>query len=231
MYNARRIIGALAGLLALLGLAAAAWFSVLLARADAEFRKGTPEGVARAVELAPRNTAYLSQHALQIEYEGGDSRPLLEEIARLNPDSSAPRIRLGLDAEVRGDLAGAERWLLEAARVDRQYEPRWTLANFYFRQRKLDRFWKWIRSALEVSYGDRTAAFDLAWAAAPDTRVILCARFRIGMRSSPRSRYTCCAATKATPHRWPDAFAMERCLGRSRAESRNGRAAGKRPPL
>jgi tetratricopeptide (TPR) repeat protein len=173
MYNARRIIGALAGLLALLGLAAAAWFSVLLARADAEFRKGTPEGVARAVELAPRDTAYLSQRALQVEYEGGDSRPLLERIARLNPDSSAARIRLGLDAEVRGDLAGAERWLLDAARVDRQYEPRWTLANFYFRQQRMDEFWKWIGAALEASYGDRTAAFDLCWRAAPDSRIIM----------------------------------------------------------
>jgi hypothetical protein len=173
MYNARRIVGGLAGLVALLGLAAAAWFSVLLARADAEFRKGTPEGVARAVELAPRNTAYLSLRALQIEYEGRDPRPLLESIAKLNPDASAPRIRLGLDAEVRGDLAGAERWLLDAARVDRQYEPRWTLANFYFRQQRTNDFWTWLRSALEVSYGDRAAAFDLAWAAAPDTRVIL----------------------------------------------------------
>jgi hypothetical protein len=169
MYNVRRI----AGLLAILSLAAAAWFSILLARADAEFRKGTPEGVARAVELAPRNTAYLSLRALQVDYDGGDMRPLLEEIARMNPAASAPRIRLGLDAEVRGDLAGAERWLLDAARVDRQYEPRWTLANFYFRQPNMDQFWKWMRSALEVSYGDRKAAFDLCSAAAPDTPAIL----------------------------------------------------------
>ncbi len=177
------------------------------ARADAEFRTGTPQGVARAVELAPRNTAYLSLHALQVEYEGRDSRPLLEEIARLNPDASAPRIRLGLDAEVRGDLASAERWLLDAARVDRQYEPRWTLANFYFRQRTLDRFWAWLRSALEVSYGDRAAAFDLAWAAAPDTRTILSRA--IPDRHEVVAAFldsTCCAATKATPHPWPDAF-------------------------
>jgi hypothetical protein len=169
MYNVSKV----AGLLSLLGLAAAAWFSILLARADAEFRKGTPRDVARAVELTPRSTAYLSQQALQIEYEGGDSRPLLAEIARINPGASAPRIRLGLDAEVRGDLGSAERWLLEAARVDRQYEPRWALANFYFRQQKMDDFWKWMRSALEVSYGDRAAAFDLASAASPDTRTIL----------------------------------------------------------
>jgi hypothetical protein len=169
MYNVSKI----AGLLALLGLTVAAWFSVLLARADTAFRKGTLESVARAVELEPRNAAYLSLRASQIEYDGGDPRPLLEEIARINPDASAPRIRLGLDAEVRGDIAGAERWLVDAARVDRQYEPRWALSNFYFRQRRTNDFWTWLRSALEVSYGDRAAAFDLAWAAAPDTRVIL----------------------------------------------------------
>jgi hypothetical protein len=173
MYNARQIVGALIGFLALLGLAAAAWVSVLLGRADAEFRKGTPVGVARAAELAPRNTAYLSMHALQLEYAGADPEPLLEEIARLNPDSSAPRIRLGLDAEVRGNLVGAERWLLDAARVDRQYEPRWTLANFYFRRQRMNDFWTWLRSALEISYGDRAAIFDLAWAASSDSQVIL----------------------------------------------------------
>jgi hypothetical protein len=173
MYNVSRVTSRVAGLLAILSLAAAAWFSVLLARADAEFRKGTPVGVARAAELAPRNTQYLSMRALQLEYAGTDPRLLLEEVARLNPDSSAPRIRLGLDAEVRGDLVGAERWLLDAARADRQYEPRWTLANFYFRQQKTDEFWKWMHLALEVSYGDRVPAFDLCWRAAQDTATIM----------------------------------------------------------
>lgn len=157
----------------MLGLGAAAWFSILLARADAEFRAATPESVARATRLTPLNTAYLSLRALQVEYSGGDPRPLFEEIARINPNASAPRIRLGLDAEARGDLAAAERWLLDAARVDRQYEPRWTLANFYFRQQRMDDLWKWIHAALEVSYGDRRAAFDLCWQASSDAALIL----------------------------------------------------------
>ena len=71
------------GVFSLAGLAAAAWFSIVLARADHEFRKGTPEAVARAVELTPRNTAYLSLRALQVEYGGGDARPLLERMAAL----------------------------------------------------------------------------------------------------------------------------------------------------
>lgn len=152
---------------------AAGWFSIRLAWADAEFRKGTPESVARAAELAPLNTTYLTLEALQVEYAGGDARPLLERIARITPDASAPRIKLGLEEEIRGDAEGAEKWLLEAAGVDHQYEPRWTLANFYFRQQRMDDFWKWIRAALEVSYGDRSAAFDLCRQASPDTRAIL----------------------------------------------------------
>jgi len=152
-----------AGVLSLLGLLWAAWFSVELARADHEFRKGTPEAVARAVDLMPRNAGYLSLRALQIEYEGGDSRPVLKHMAALNPVSSKPRIQLGLDEEIRGDFETAQRWLLDGARIDHQFEPAWTLANFYYRRQRPDQFWIWMRAALDVSYGDRRPAFDLSW--------------------------------------------------------------------
>jgi tetratricopeptide (TPR) repeat protein len=158
---------------ALLGFAAAAWWSVRLACADAAFHKGTPAEVARAIELEPENAVYLSTLALQAEYSGQDSTPLLEEVAALNPRASAPRIRLGLAAELRGDIAGAERWLLEAFSVDRQFETRWTLANFYFRQGRQNDFWTWMHSALEMSYGDRAAAFNLCWQQTTDAPTIL----------------------------------------------------------
>jgi hypothetical protein len=170
MYYVLRI----AGTLALAALGIAVWFSIVLARADSYFRVATPEAVRRAVEIAPRNTEYLALRALQLDYEGVDSTALTEKIAALNPMSSAPRIKLGLAAEIRGDAAGGERWLLDAARVDHQFEPRWTLANFYFRAGdKPDEFWKWMRAALEVSYGDRTPAFDLCWRVSSDGDEIL----------------------------------------------------------
>ena len=150
-------------ILTFVALAAAAWWSIRLARADAAFRQRTPQDIARAMELEPENGEYLAALALQAEYSGQDPTQLLEEIARLNPRASAPRIRLGLAAELRGDPNQAERWLKDAYSVDRQFETRWTLANFYFRQNKPDEFWTWIRSALEMSYGDRVAAFDLCW--------------------------------------------------------------------
>ncbi len=157
----------------LLALATAAWWSIRLARADAEFRRGTPAEVARAIELVPDNSEYLATLALQAEYSGQDSTPLLEEIARLNPRASEPRIQLGLAAELRGDPKQAERWLREAFAVDRQFETRWTLANFYFRQGRQDEFWTWMKSALEMSYGDRAAAFDLCWQMTSDAQEIL----------------------------------------------------------
>jgi tetratricopeptide (TPR) repeat protein len=169
MYYVSRI----AGVMALAALAAAGWFAVRLAQADALFRGQTPEAVARASDLMPWNTEYLSFRALQMEYSGEDSTALLERIAALNPLASAPRIRLGLAAEVRGDFSGAQTWLLAAARVDRQFEPRWTLANYYFRRADRGEFWKWMRLALEVSYGDRAPAFDLCWRTSDDPQEIL----------------------------------------------------------
>ena len=166
MYYISRIFGTIT--LAALGVAV--WFSIVLARADYYFRA---DKVQRATEIAPRNTEYLATRALQLDYDGGDSHALLEKIAELNPYSSTPRIRLGLAAEVSGDSASAEHWLLEAAKVDHQFEPRWTLANFYFRTGNEDEFWKWMRAALEASYGDRTPAYDLCWRVSNDADEIL----------------------------------------------------------
>ncbi len=148
---------------ALCVLAIAAAYSIRFALADAAFREHTPQSVARALELLPDHAGYLLFRAQQLDYDGENSTALLERAARANPLSSEPRIRLGLAAEARADFSGAERWLLDAARVDRQFEPRWTLANFYFRRERSDEFWKWMRSALEVSYGNRSLAFDLCW--------------------------------------------------------------------
>jgi hypothetical protein len=153
----------------LLPLMAGALSSVRSAMADWEFRRHS----ARAIELARNNTEYLEFRALQLDYGGADSTALLERAAELNPMSSAPRIRLGLAAETRGDLSTAETWLREAARVDHQFEPRWTLANFYFRQGNAAQFWTWIKAALEISYGDRRPAFDLCWRVSSDAEEIL----------------------------------------------------------
>lgn len=67
----------------------------------------------------------------------------------------------GLDHERRGDLAAAERDLLEAAQIDQLFQPRWTLAGFYFRRGNTEQFWLWARKALAVGQRDLGALFDL----------------------------------------------------------------------
>src|SRR5579862_563907 len=172
MYNEsaqnRSVISRIVGICALALIAVAAWWSMRLARADQAFRTGTPEGVARAVELLPGSSDYLLFQALQHDYEGSDPVPILQRAAAAGPRSSAPRIQLGLEFESRGDFATADSWLLDAARVDHQYEPAWTLANFYFRRGNAEQFWKWMRAALQVSYGDLRLAFDLCWRQSSD---------------------------------------------------------------
>ena len=153
-------------LFGLLVLTVAAAWSVTLACADASARAGA---IAVAMTQVPGNAEYIALAAVQSE----EPRPLLERIVQLTPRVSAPRIRLALIAEQRGDTVLAERTLLDAFAVDHQFETRWTLANFYLRQGRAADFWTWIRSALAVSYGDRRAAFDLCLQMSSDPQEIL----------------------------------------------------------
>jgi len=90
-----------------------------------------------------------------------------------SPRSSAAWIAEGLTAEEAGDLLHAERALHEASRIDRQYLPAWTLANFYFRRGDAGRFWPWARHAARMAYDDRAPLVRLAYELEPDPRKIL----------------------------------------------------------
>ncbi len=140
--------------LAELGLAAllvfAAYWALRLAWADYQFRSGTSEGAARAAHWVPFRAEY--------QAAAGNWKRAVE----LNPYFSKGWIQLALEAEAAGDRREAERLLLEAARVDKLFEPRWALANFYARQANQAEFWKWARLAAERSYGDRTGLFRLS---------------------------------------------------------------------
>jgi len=128
----------------------AAFWALRLAYADFLFRSGSPENVRRAAELVPLNPEYQARV--------GNLRRAVE----LNPYYSSAWIDLALAAETRGDTAEAERFLLQAARFDQTFEPRWALANFYLRRDNPEQFWKWLRLSAERSHGDRTAIFRLA---------------------------------------------------------------------
>lgn len=132
-----------------------------LAWADVLARAGNPAAIA----LAPGDADIRLQLA-------GRSAEALAAAAALDPGNADTRLRLGLADEMLGDFPAAERRLLEAARVSRQYAPRWALANFYFRRGDRDRFWSWANAALRIGYGDLDPVFALCWSLTTDAAEI-----------------------------------------------------------
>ena len=144
-----RTIFARAILLLLFGFALA--ITLRLAAAEARFRLNP--------ELALQSPLWLSAANLT----GYDSLPEeLRAAVRLNPRLSSAWIYLGLDAEADGNLSEAEADLLQAARVDHQYLPAWTLANFYFRRGDAEQFWPWAARAAALTSDDYRPLLRLA---------------------------------------------------------------------
>ncbi len=153
---------------ALAVLAFAGFWSVRFAVADSLYRQNTLDSLNRAVALVPGNAAY---HALLAEHREGlgfDPAPQLIAASALSPQDSRYWIRLGFRAESENQQNKAEKYLLHAAAVDRKFDPRWALMNFYFRRGRLPEFWPWTERAFELSYGDLTPLFRLTWEATRD---------------------------------------------------------------
>jgi hypothetical protein len=83
----------------------------------------------------------------------------------LNPFNSAVLMAIGLREELRGNIAGAETWLVRATTVDHQFKPAWTLANFYYRRGRPEKSWPLIRQILELDplRFDPAPVFELCW--------------------------------------------------------------------
>jgi hypothetical protein len=135
-----------------LALAATAAFVCSVTLACADWLASTRTGNARFWEERAA--------ALQVEGRYTESRAALEAAVRSSPRRSSTWIALGLEREAAFDFAAAERCLLEAARIDRTYAPRWTLANFYFRRNDA-RFWLWARHAADMASRDLTPLLAL----------------------------------------------------------------------
>jgi hypothetical protein len=147
------------------GLGLTAFYSLKVGYADRLYHQGTTATVARARRLLAENAAFFQ--------DDPRDRSALEHAVAMNPRYSPGWIELGLRAEIGRQIPLAEQFLLEAARVDNTYEPRWTLANFYFRIGEQDKFWIWARKATEMAYYDQTPLFRLCWRATQDPAVIL----------------------------------------------------------
>jgi len=150
---------------AALALGLATCWTLKLGYADRLYHAGSPAAVAEARRLEPANATYFQNDP--------DDRPALEHAVAENPRYSQGWIELGLLAEIEGDLRRAERCLLEANRVDSTYEPRWSLANFYFRHANQQGFWTWARKAAEIAYFNQTPLFQLCWRVSQDPATIL----------------------------------------------------------
>lgn len=119
----------------------------------------TAPALQRATQLEPANAAYFSRLA-SIDPE--NRVKWLETALKLHPTDPLLWIERGVNEEVSGNPSAAEADLLEAARRDHQYVPRWTLAAFYFRQRNVPKFQAAAHQALEMAWGDALPLFQMA---------------------------------------------------------------------
>ncbi len=152
-------------------LVAASYFALRMGVADTAARRETVEGLGLAVRLEPGNADFHRWLAIALlPQDPARSEREFREAFRLNRFDAQSRMRLAALLETQGRLEEAEQGLLETTKYDRTFQPRWSLANFYFRRERLEEFWKWIRSSVEMSYGDRTPIFELA-AATGETKL------------------------------------------------------------
>lgn len=142
-------------------LALASYWAVRLAWADRLSVSPRLDDRLRAVRLAPLDATLYSRLAEKLEDEGGDPLPSLQAAVRLDPENPEWRMRLAQRAELAGDLPLAERSLLEAAQLSRQYQPKFLLAGYYLRRGNADLCKRWSQAALAIAPGDVTPVLNL----------------------------------------------------------------------
>jgi hypothetical protein len=143
------------------GAITAAVYALILARASQLFERDTPVSVAAAVRIQPHNALYLDRLASWQP----DNRPsLLARSVAEDPFNYNAWIRLGLLAEMQdGDNTAAEKYYLKAAEVNHMFLPKWTLANFYFRQQQPQAFFRWTKETLAITPYASDPVFAQMW--------------------------------------------------------------------
>lgn len=126
------MLARLAALVMLILLGSAAWLSAQLFRAELLFCRNTLASVEHAARISPD---WAECHTRLAALDGpARASSHLRHAVNSNPRDSRAWVELGLLAESSGAAAEAEKCLLQAARYDKQFDPAWSLANFYFRQ-------------------------------------------------------------------------------------------------
>lgn len=168
-YSTARRIGLSLCTLVLL-LAACCW-TLRLALASHLSTQGSAQSLVAAIRLAPGDGALLTRYAAVAD--PAEAKRALQHAVALNPRDSSTWIQLGLSAESGRDFVLAERCYRQAARTSRQFQPCWTLANYFFRRGNGREFGIWAALALHMAYGDPTPLFQLCWRANPNPDMVL----------------------------------------------------------
>lgn len=148
--------------------------SIRIAWADRLRLTSDPVLVNRATELNSMNAQAFFFRAQYEEQQGKDARKSWQRAIDLDPRNPRILIQAGISSEIRGDFKEAEQRYLTAERYNALWLPRWTLANFYFRQGSYIECLRWIRLALERCQSfEVSALFNLAQDAGADPARIL----------------------------------------------------------
>ncbi len=147
-------------------------------RAIGEFWIAYPSetSIESALQAVPYNHLGWMRWGLLRAHSTGDPLegiPSLRRAVELKPQDSQALVNLGLQLEAGGQTDEAEQALARAAAVDRGFQPRWSLANFYLRRADEGAFWKWIRDAIDADPSSVEPAAQLCWRVSADSSVIL----------------------------------------------------------
>jgi tetratricopeptide (TPR) repeat protein len=161
----------------------AAFAAIRLAVADTISRQDTTEALTTAIAFEwPAPSAELEERLAELDPM--HAREALERAVQANPQSSAAWIALGLWEDANGKRSSAEQSLRQAAGIDHQYLPAWTLANFYFRRADREQFWAWADRAASLVYDDFRPLLQLCDQFEPDPSRML-AHFQDARRLRP----------------------------------------------
>jgi len=157
----------------LFGLALASSSSIRIGYADYWFRQRIISSTTRAIAILPgRSDYYFQLAALDSDENPQAAVTALHHAVELNPFDARSWIELGLRYEADGEMKKAVECLLRAAEVDKQYLPRWTLANYYLRRNDITEFWAWAKDAAGIVYEDPLPLFRLCGRVSEDGNLI-----------------------------------------------------------
>jgi len=130
-----------------------------LAAAELAFRRDTLASVSSASRT--RNTQCYARLA---ELDEHNAAMHMRAAVKANPRDAALWIGLGLalERESPDAVSQASQSLEQAAKVNKQYLPAWTLANFAFRHGDTATFWRAARHAAALAYDNRRPLIELA---------------------------------------------------------------------